>query len=73
MTENSLSLAYARFASAEDAWDVALEAEFGNDAGDARYYPRGQGQPGTDLSAAYAEWNAARLNYEAELGAARAA
>jgi hypothetical protein len=40
------------FQESDDFWQSALELEFGNDAGQARYEQRGKGQPGTTLRAA---------------------
>lgn len=34
-------------------WTDALQLDFGNEAGQARYEARGKGQPGTDLRRAY--------------------
>lgn len=37
------------FHEADDYWQRALELEFGDAAGQARYELRGQGAPGSDL------------------------
>ena len=55
--------AYAAYFLAERAWEIELDAQFGKDAGDARYYAIGRGEPGSKLrelcdarDAAMAEW-----------------
>lgn len=37
------------FQAAEDVWQAELVARFGKDAGNARYLPRGKGEPGSRL------------------------
>lgn len=37
------------FLEVDEYWQRALELEFGDDAGQARYELRGQGAPGSDL------------------------
>lgn len=49
---------------ADDAWQAELEKTFGRHAGDARYTPRGHGQPGTPLAAAWDAYRTARSAWE---------
>lgn len=56
--------AYTAFSKADDAWQMELVATFGKEAGDARFEPRGEGQPGTKLRAAYEARDAARKAWE---------
>lgn len=48
------------FQQADDAWSAELHRVFGNDAGQARYEPRGTGEPGTELRRLYEARTAAR-------------
>ena len=59
------------FQEADDYWQRALELEFGDDAGQARYELRGRGAPGSDLrdradrrEAARRQWAGAAFGLE---------
>jgi hypothetical protein len=47
----NLNNAIAQAMAAESAWEHELAACFGRDACNARYQPRGKGEPGTLLAA----------------------
>ena len=53
------------FEDSDAFWQRALELDFGNDAGQARYEPRGKGEPGTDLRSAYDARERARSTWAA--------
>lgn len=53
------------FQVADDTWSASLRAVFGKDAGQARYEPRGRGQPGSALRRAYQAREAARVAWYA--------
>ena len=59
--------AAAAFNEADLDWHHALIATFGADAGQARYEPRGKGEPGTPLRATYDARTAAREAWQATL------
>lgn len=52
------------FRETDDAWSAELHAQFGRDAGDARYTPKGKGAPGSKLRKLHDAQDAARLLYE---------
>lgn len=56
---------YAAFEAADHAWDAALVAAWGKDAGEARYRTFGRGQEGTALRAAWEAREASRMAWEA--------
>lgn len=58
------AVAAAAFQAADDAWQAELDATFGKAAGDARHEPRGKGDEGTTLRAAYDAREAARIAWE---------
>lgn len=60
-----LHTAATAFNDADLNWHHALVDAFGNDAGQARYEPRGKGEEGTALRAAYEAREAARTAWEA--------
>lgn len=47
---------FQAFGSADARWSRELKRLFGKDAGDVRYSKRGEGSPGTELNAAYLEF-----------------
>jgi hypothetical protein len=49
------------FQDADDAWSDMLRLCFGKDAGQARYEPRGKGEPGTLLRQLHDERERARI------------
>lgn len=49
------------FQDADDAWSYELIRVFGKDACNARYQPRGKGEPGTTLHNLHAVREAARI------------
>lgn len=53
------------FNDADLVWHHALIDAFGRDAGQARYEPRGRGEDGTPLRAAYDAREAARMAWQA--------
>ena len=56
--------AYRAFATADEDWHRELARQFGRHAGDARYEPRGKGEPGTALRTAFDARMAAFYAYE---------
>jgi hypothetical protein len=70
-------VAYAAAQAADDAWSAELYRLFGKHACNARYQPRGKGEPGTELrrlhedfrttsEALHAAWVAVRQAQRAE-------
>ena len=51
------------FQVADDAWSAELQRIFGKDACNARYRPRGKGEPGTTLHNLHAVREAARITW----------
>lgn len=51
------------FQDADDAWSAELHRVFGRNAGQARYEPRGKGEPGTKLRALHDAREAARSSW----------
>lgn len=62
------SLEHRAFQAADDAWSVELRKAFGKQAGDIRYTPRGKGDHGTALRAAYDAREAARIAFDRSCG-----
>lgn len=53
------------YSKAEALWDAALEAKYGDDAGDARYDERGKGEEGSALRKLYDAYMAANNAWHA--------
>ena len=53
MTEPNLRDLWQAFVEADKAWSDELRKQFGKQAGDIRYKPEGEGQPGSLLRATY--------------------
>ncbi len=47
---------YSAAITADRRWSAELSRLFGKQAGDVRYTKRGEGEPGTELNAAYREF-----------------
>ncbi len=53
------------FDDSDAYWDHALQLDFGNEAGQARYEEHGKGAPGSELRRAYDARDAARSAWTA--------
>lgn len=53
------------FNAADAAWSAEIVRVFGKKNQDARYYPRGKGEPGSELRRLYDARDAARRAWEA--------
>ena len=51
------------FQAADDAWSNELRRIFGKDSGQARYEPRGKGEPGSTLRVLHDARDAARIRW----------
>lgn len=69
----NLSTAIAQARIAEQAWEAELKNQFGKDANNARYYPRGKGEPGTLLAALHGFYAEASAEMHKAFEARRAA
>ncbi len=69
----NLATLYEAYFVAENHWEAALMARFGDDARDARYEARGKGVAGDALSLAYAAKIAAQRAYFAAVESQRKA
>lgn len=52
------------FNAADAAWSAEIKRVFGAKNQDARYYPRGKGEPGSELRRLYEARDAARIAWE---------
>lgn len=53
-----------RFNAADAAWSAEIKRVFGEKNQDARYYPRGKGESGSELRRLYEARDAARIAWE---------
>lgn len=67
----NVSAAIAQAYIADKAWQDELETRFGNDACNARYQPRGKGEPGSLLAALHAFYADASATMERAFAARR--
>lgn len=73
MAASETAKAIAQAQIADDAWTHELETVFGSDACNARYQPRGRGEPGTLLAALHAFYRDASRAMENAMAARRKA
>ena len=67
---NPIHAAYYAFQAADDAWSAELQKQFGRNAGDIRYTPRGRGEPGSKLAELHAEFHRTQAEWTAAIAAA---
>ena len=68
---NPIHAAYYAAQAADDAWSAELQKQFGRNAGDMRYTPRGRGEPGSKLAELHAEFRRTSDLWHAAIVAAR--